>query len=85
MKFYTVHEGQSLNDMDHVLGHYRKFEDAKRAFDDGVERMQSNIELCWDGFEVEHPRENDVIFWYVVDGERADDWESVWITEEELQ
>lgn len=82
MKFYTVHFGQSLNNQDKTLGHYRSLEKAKAVFDQKVEAVRNDP-----GFpcEEEHPRENDVVFWYVDDYGRTDDWESVWISEEKLQ
>lgn len=85
MKFYTVHFGQSLNCQDEILGHFRKLESAKRVFDEKVKAMQDDLDICGHGYETERPRENDVIFWYVTEYGRTDDWESVWISEEKLQ
>lgn len=87
MKFYTVHFGQSLNNKNETLGHFRKFEDAKRAFDYKVDAVRSNFTLCGELYEEEKVSDNNVIFWYINDytDERTDDWESVWITEERLQ
>jgi len=84
MKFYSVHHGASLDNQDRILGHYRKLEDAKKVFNNKVERLRSDLGF---EFEEEQPSEFDIIFWYVdtYDKERTDDWESVWITEEQLQ
>lgn len=87
MKFYTVHFGQSVNNESKTLGHFRKLEDAKRAFDQKVDAVRENFMLCGELYEEEKVNDNDVTFWYINDytDERTDDWESVWITEEQLQ